>query len=35
MRALSELNLSMNDIPAAEADMLNATCKAKRVDLAL
>jgi hypothetical protein len=35
MGALSKLDLSMNDIPAAEADMLNATCKAKGVDLAL
>jgi Ran GTPase-activating protein (RanGAP) involved in mRNA processing and transport len=33
--ALSKLDLSMNEIPAAEADMLNATCKAKEVDLAL
>jgi hypothetical protein len=35
MGALSNLDLSMNDIPAAEADLLNATCKAKGVDLAL
>jgi hypothetical protein len=35
MRALSKLELSMNRIPATEADMFNATCKAKGVDLAL
>jgi hypothetical protein len=36
MGALSKLNLSMNDIPAAEAaGMLSVTCKAKGVDLAL
>ena len=33
--ALSKLDFSMNDIPAAEADMLNATCKSKGVGLAL
>jgi hypothetical protein len=35
MGALSKPDLSMNDIPAAEAGMPNATCKAKEVDLAL
>ena len=36
MGALSKLNLSMNDIPAAEAaGMLSVTCKAKGIDLAL
>jgi hypothetical protein len=33
--ALSNLDLSMNRIPATEVGMLNATCKAKGVDLAL
>jgi hypothetical protein len=33
--ALSKLDLSMNRIPATQAGMLNATCKAKGVDLAL
>jgi hypothetical protein len=35
-RALSKLKFSTNRIPATEPDMLlNATCKAKGVDLAL
>jgi hypothetical protein len=33
--ALSKLDLSVNRIPATEAGMLDATCKAKGVDLAL
>jgi hypothetical protein len=35
MGTLLKLDLSMNRIPATEAGMLNATCKAKGVDLAL
>jgi hypothetical protein len=35
MGALSTLDLSINRIPTTEAGMLNATCKAKGVDLAL
>ena len=35
MGALSKLDLSMNRIPATEAGMLNAACKAKGVDLVL
>ena len=35
MGALSKLDLSVNRIPATEAGMLDATCKAKGVDLAL
>jgi hypothetical protein len=35
MGALSKLDLSMNRLPATETGMLNATCKAKGIDLAL